>query len=111
MAHNAERSIDEIRAEMAANRFKLASATSEAFDSIRPSTLARNSVNGAKNFVKAEVNTAFGHFRRPDGSLRVDRLLMIGGAVVGAVALVVTLNAVGNRRLALTAQVRGELER
>ncbi len=104
-----DRSVDEIRADVKASREKLASVTGEAFEAIKPANMARAGAEQVKAFAKTEITTIFGHFRHPDGSLRLDRILMVGGAIAGALVLTASVRNIGARR-ALTQQVRKEIE-
>ena len=109
MANNG-RSIDEIRADLAANRAKLGDATAEAIESIKPRNIAKKGVDEVKTFASAEIGAAKAQFLDDEGSLRTDRLMMIGGAVLGLVAVFVTLNVLANKR-AVTFRARKELGR
>lgn len=104
-----DRSLDEIRADVRARSEKLASVTGDVFESIKPANMARASAEQVKAFAKTEINTIFGHFRHPDGSLRLDRILMVGGAVAGALVLVASVRNVGARH-EVVHRVRKEIE-
>lgn len=104
-----DRSVDEIRADVRASREKLASVTGDVFESVKPANMARAGAEQVKAFAKTEINTIFGHFRHSDGSLRLDRILMVGGAVVGALVLAASVRNIGVRR-EVTHQVRKEIE-
>lgn len=104
------RSVDEIRADLAANRAKLADAASEAVESMKPKNIARESAQQVKQFAKTEFDAATSQFRDETGAWRRDRLLMIGGAVLGAVVFFATVSSVANRRT-VAAQARRALER
>ncbi|MBB1484466.1 DUF3618 domain-containing protein [Tessaracoccus sp. MC1865] len=104
------RSVDEIRVDLAANRAKLANATSEAVESMKPKNIARESVSQVKEFAKTEFETATSSFKDESGAWRTDRLLMIGGAVVGAVVFFMAVSSVANRR-SLASQARRAIEK
>lgn len=104
------RSVDEIRVDLAANRAKLANATSEAVESMKPKNIARESAEQVKQFAKTEFEAATSQFRDETGGWRRDRLLMIGGAVLGAVVFFVAVSSVANRRT-LATQARRALEK
>ena len=106
----ATRTVDEIRVDLAANRAKMASATSEAIDALKPANIARESVNQVKQFAATEFKAAQGQFRNEDGSWRTDRLLVIGGAIVGAIVFVATINSIANHR-SIGARTRRAIER
>lgn len=107
MAH---RSVDDIRADLAANRAKLADATAEAMDAVKPQNIARESVSQVKQFAKAEFDAATTPLRDERGAWRADKLLLIGGAVLGVVVFAVTLSSIANRRT-VAASSRRALER
>ena len=104
------RSVDEIRVDLAANRAKLADATSEAVEAMKPKNIARESSEQVKQFARAEFDAATSQFKDEQGAWRTDRLLMIGGAIVGAVVFFVAVSSVANRR-SIAAQQRRALER
>lgn len=103
------RSVDEIRVDLAANRAKLANATSEAVESLKPKNIAKESAEQVKQFAKAEFDAATTPLKDESGSWRMDRLLMIGGAIVGAVVFYVAVSSVANHR-AVSAHTRRALE-
>lgn len=104
------RTVDEIRVDLAANRAKLANAASEAVESMKPKNIARESAAQVKQFAKTEFDAATSQFKDESGAWRTDRLLMIGGAIVGAVVFFVAVSSVANRRV-LTTQTRRALEK
>ncbi|GAA4899335.1 hypothetical protein GCM10025789_16910 [Tessaracoccus lubricantis] len=104
------RSVDEIRVDLAANRAKLANATSEAVESMKPKNIAKESVAQVKQFAKTEFEAATTSFKDEHGAWRTDRLLMIGGAVVGAVVFFMAVSSVANRRT-LASQARRAIEK
>lgn len=106
-----EETIKKLRESLAADRAKLAGATAQAFEAAKPANIARNSADQVKNFAKTEFQTAIGQFREEDGRLKLNRLLMIGGAVLGVVVLAVSVNSIANRRTLSAAQLRKELTR
>ena len=108
---NGSRSVDEIRADLAAARAKLAQATSDAVESVKPQNIARAGVEQAKQFAKAEFESVASQVRDEEGGWRTDRLIAIGGAVLGLVVFVVTINTIANRRTSLEASTRRALTR
>ncbi|MDO5676486.1 MAG: DUF3618 domain-containing protein [Propionibacteriaceae bacterium] len=104
------RTVDEIRVDLAANRAKLANATSEAVEAMKPQNIARESAEQVKQFAKTEFEAATSQFKDEHGGWRTDRLLMIGGAVLGAVVFFMAVSSVANRRT-LATQTRRALER
>ncbi len=97
------RTVEQIRADLAANRAKLVDATNEAVEALKPQNIARESVAQAKQFARSEFDNATSQFRDEKGGWRRDKLLLIGGAVLGAVVFAVTLSRVANQRQLNTA--------
>ena len=103
------RSVDEIRVDLAANRAKMASATSEAVEAMKPGNIAKEGVDQVKQFAKTEFNAATSQLKDDHGAWRRDRLLIIGGAILGAVVFIATINTIANHR-SVEARVRRALE-
>lgn len=108
---NGSRTVDEIRADLAAARAKLAQATSDAVEAVKPQNIARAGVDQAKQFAKAEFDAVASQVRDEEGGWRTDRLIAIGGAVLGLVVFAVTINAIANRRTSIEARTRRALTR
>ena len=100
------RSVEQIRADLAANRAKLSEATADAVESMKPANLAREGVDQVKQFAKTEFDSVTAPLRDEDGGWDLNKLLIVGGAVLGVIAFAVTLNSVANRRVLTTAQRR-----
>jgi hypothetical protein len=71
-----ERSVEQVEAELAAARIRLAGTVDELADAMSPQEIARRQVDRVKSF-----------FLEPDGSLRADRLAKAAGAVAGLATL------------------------
>ena len=104
------RSIDEIRADLAANRVTLGDAVGEGIESVKPKNIAKKGIQEVKTFAETEFGSAKAQFVDDEGGWRTDRLLMIGGAVLGVVAALVALNVVANKR-AVTSRAKKEVGR
>ncbi len=91
------RSIEALRAELAANRQSLASAMGDVVESVRPENVARRTVDGAKSFVRGEFESAKAGLRDENG-WRTDRLAIIGGVAVGIIVVAVALSRMGRHR-------------
>lgn len=91
------RSIDEIRADLARNRVRLSDSVGEAAASANPKRLAKDGVDKAKGFVNSEFTAAKSQFIDEQG-VRIKQVLIVGGAVLGLVAFIVTLNTISNSR-------------
>lgn len=107
---NKGRSIDEIRADLAANRVTLGDAVGEGIESVKPKNIAKKGIQEVKTFAETEFGSAKAQFVDDEGGWRMDRVLMIGGAILGIVAIAVSLNVVANRR-SVSHKVRKELGR
>ncbi|MHA6511263.1 DUF3618 domain-containing protein [Tessaracoccus sp. Z1128] len=111
MSNGSQRSVDEIRADVAAARAKLAQATSDAVESVKPQNIARAGVEQVKGFAKAEFDAAASQVRDEEGGWRTDRLMAIGGALLGLVVFAVTINTIAKRRTSLEARARRAITR
>lgn len=100
------RSVEQIRADLAASRAKLSDATADVVESMKPANLAREGVDQVKQFAKTEFDSVTAPLRDEDGGWDLNKLLIVGGAVLGVIAFAVTLNSVANRRVLTTAQRR-----
>ncbi|NLE97193.1 MAG: DUF3618 domain-containing protein [Propionibacterium sp.] len=105
-----ERTVEDIRAELAGTRAKLRASVADLTESVKPKNIAKKSVEEAKSFVKTEYAEVKSQFVEADGSLRTKRVLAIAGAVVGVVAFAVTVNALAGRRAVRPPRGRKALE-
>lgn len=94
----AERTVEDIRAEMAGTRAKLRASVADLTESVKPRNILRKGADEVKDFARTEYADIRSQFVEPDGSLRTKRVLAIAGAVVGVVAFAVTVNALAGRR-------------
>ncbi|CAL8971364.1 hypothetical protein TESS_TESS_02399 [Tessaracoccus sp. O5.2] len=106
MSNGSNRSVEDIRADLAANRAKLAQAASDAVESVKPANIARAALDETKLFAKTEFEAVASQVRDDEGGWRTDRLLAIGGAVLGLVVFAVTINSIAKRRTSLEARAR-----
>lgn len=110
MASKKARPVAEIRADLARNRVRVADSLGDFVQEVHPKNIAKRSINDAKGFVSDEFNAAKSHVKDENG-WRTDRLLAIGGAVLGVVVFAVTINVIAGRRTrSVQAQVRKALE-
>jgi len=93
-----QRHIDEIRAQMAANRVSVGVSATNVRESLSPKNIAKNGIEETKEFIKGEYASAKAQFVEADGSMNLQRVLVIGGAVLGAIVFFATLNSIGHRR-------------
>ena len=80
-------------------------------ESVKPQNIARAGVDQAKQFAKAEFDNVASQVRDEEGGWRTDRLIAIGGAVLGLVVFAVTINSIANRRTSIEARTRRALTR
>ena len=97
MAKNKTRSISEIRADLARNRAQMAESVSELVEEVNPKNVAQRTVDTAKDFAAAEFEAAKATVKDENG-WRTDRLMVIGGAVLGVIAFVVTVKSISKAR-------------
>ncbi|MGO1385048.1 MAG: DUF3618 domain-containing protein [Arachnia sp.] len=97
MAKNKARSVSEIRADLARNRAQMADSVSELVEEVSPKNVAKRSVDSAKDFAASEFEAAKATIKDENG-WRTDRLMAIGGAVLGVVAFVITLKSISRVR-------------
>lgn len=97
MAKDKARSVDEIRADLARNRAQFADSVSGLVDEVNPKNIAKRGVENAKSFAAMEFEAAKSQVKDEQG-WRTDRLLIIGGAVLGVVVFAITMNSISNAR-------------
>lgn len=105
-----ERTVEDIRAEIASSRQGLKSSFAELRESVEPKNIAKKGVEDVKQFALGEFEQAKAQFVDTEGKLRTKRVLAIAGAVVGTVALVVTLNVLSNRAQINQGRVRKAID-
>lgn len=108
MASSKARPVAEIRADLARNRDRVAASLGDFVDEVHPKNVAKRGVESAKSFVAEEFESAKSQVKDENG-WRMDRVLAIGGAVLGVVVFVVTINTIANRR-SVEYRVRKALE-
>lgn len=97
MAKDKARSVAEIRADLARNRAQVAESVSELIDEVNPKNVAKRSVESAKTFAATEFEAAKAQVKDEHG-WRTDRLMIIGGAILGVVVFAITLNSISHAR-------------
>ncbi|MCC2592400.1 DUF3618 domain-containing protein [Tessaracoccus sp. OS52] len=108
MASSKPRPVAEIRADLARNRAKVSESLGEFVEEVHPKNIAKRGIESAKGFVSDEFEAVKSQVKDENG-WRTDRLLAIGGAVLGVVVFVATLNTIANRR-SVEYRVRKALE-
>ncbi len=97
MAKEKARSVSEIRADLARNRAKMADSVSDLVEEVSPKNIAKRGVDTAKDFAATEFEAVKAQVKDENG-WRTDRLMVIGGAVLGVVAFVITLKSISHAR-------------
>jgi hypothetical protein len=92
-----ERDADQIQADLGATRDRLAAAVETLVDRIHPQRIKQREINGAKHFAHDELENLKALLFTARGDLRTDRLAAVGGAVAGAVGLLLVLRALVRR--------------
>ena len=93
-----ERTVEDIRAEMAGTRAKLRASVADLTESVKPKNILKKGADDAKEFARTEYADLKSQFVEPNGAIRTKRVLAIAGAVVGIVAFAVTVNTLAGRR-------------
>lgn len=111
MPKTTTRPVEEIRADIAASRARMAASLGDFVEEVHPKNVAKRTVSQAKGFVTDEFEAAKAHLKDDGGGWRTDRLLAIGGAVLGVVVFAITINSIAKRRtLAVRARALKALE-
>lgn len=83
----------QIRADIAAARARVSANVSNLVAEVHPTAVKDRTIDDAKSFAQTEFNAAKSQVKDDQG-WRVDRLLMLGAAVVGTVAVLVAVRAI-----------------
>lgn len=108
MASNKPRSVADIQADIARSREKMVTALGDFVEEMQPKNIARRGFEEAKAFVAEDIKAVRAQFK-DDYGWRMDRVLAVGGAVLGIVVFVVTLKSIADHR-SVEARVRRALE-
>ena len=87
------RSPGQIKVDLAAARTRLASNIAGLIEEVHPAEVKARTIDDAKSFARTEADYAKGLVKNQNG-WRTDRLVMAGGALVGAVTVVLVLRAI-----------------
>lgn len=77
------RTPEQIEADLAAARLRLANSAEEFIDQVHPNRIKQRQIDSVKQFVGNEVDAAKALIFNARGDLRQERVLAIAGAVVG----------------------------
>lgn len=97
MAKDKTRSVSEIRADLARNRADVADSLGEFVSEVNPKNVAKRGVEDAKQFAATEFEAVKSQVKDENG-WRTDRLMIIGGAVLGVVVFVITVRSITHVR-------------
>jgi|GEM_PF-418112 len=97
MSSETDRTVNEIRADLASNRQAVAAAMNDFVDSVSPANIAKRGIADAKALAVSEFEAIRDEFRDENG-WRMDRILLIGGVILGAVVLVAGVAAISRGR-------------
>lgn len=92
------RSKEQIQAEIAAARARLASNVEGLITQAHPKAVAARTVQDAKAFAAGEFQAAKAQFVTLDGSPRSGRLAALGVAVLGSIAFLVVVRSIARGR-------------
>lgn len=91
------RSKEQIQAEIAAARARLASNVEGLITQTHPKAVAARTVQDAKSFAAGEFAAAKAQFVSSDGSPRATRIASLAVAAIGAVAFLVVVRGLARR--------------
>lgn len=94
----AERSKEEIAAEIAAARERIASNIEGLITQAHPRAVAMRGLADAKGFIEQEASSAKAQFVAADGSVKTERVLYLAAAVVGSIALMAVLRSLVRKK-------------
>lgn len=92
------RTRQQIESDLTAARSRLAANLESLIDEVHPTNVKQRQVAAIKTVATTEFNNAKSQFQTEDGKWRKDRLALIGGAVVGAVVLLVGVRLLTAKR-------------
>jgi len=87
----------QIEADLKAARARLTGNLEDLIDQVHPNRVKQREIDKIKQRTQAELDNAKSQVMNPDGSPRVDRLAVIGGAVAGLVTFILIVRAIARR--------------
>lgn len=94
----ADRSKEQIEAEIAAARQRLASNIEGLITQVHPRAVVVRGIADVKGILGQEAASAKAQFVGDDGSVKTERVLYLAAAVVGSIALVAVLRSLVGKR-------------
>ena len=80
------RTPEQIEADLAAARLRIAHSAEEFIDQVHPNRIKQRQIDNVKQFVGNEVDAAKSLVYNARGDLRTERLVAVAGAVLGGLA-------------------------
>lgn len=94
MADTSTRSKQDIEAEITAARERLATNVAGLINQVHPKAVVQRGIDEARGLAAAEFANVKSQIVDDQGSLRTERLLLIGGAVAGVVTFVLLVRRI-----------------
>ena len=91
------RTPEQIEADLAAARFRLAHSAEELVDQVHPNRIKQRQIDGVKQFVGNEVDAGKALIFNARGDLRTNRVLAAAGAVVGGLVFLTIVRGLVRR--------------
>ncbi len=91
------RTPEQIEADLAAARLRLAHSAEELVDQVHPNRIKQRQIDGVKQFVGNEVDAGKALIFNARGDLRTNRVLAVAGAVVGGLVFLTIVRALVRR--------------
>ena len=91
------RTPEQIEADLAAARLRLAHAAEEFVDQVHPNRIKQRQIDSVKQFVGNEVDAGKALIFNARGDLRTNRVLAVAGAVVGGLVFLTIVRALVRR--------------
>lgn len=98
MSNQRGRTVEEIRADLARNRAAVSEAAADFVEAYKPKNVAKRTVNEAKSFVAGEFRALKAPLHDEETGWRTDRLMVLGGAVLGIAVFALTMTTISRRR-------------
>lgn len=100
MADSTTRSKQDIEAEIAAARARLADNVAGLINQIHPKAVVQRGIDDARGFAAAEFANVRSQVMDDRGQVRTERVMLIGGAIAGVVTFLVLVRKIirGTRR-------------
>ncbi len=91
------RTPEQIEADLAAARLRLAHSAEDLIDTVHPSRIKQRQIDSVKQFVGNEVDAAKALVFNARGDLRSNRLMAVAGAVVGGLVFLAVVRGLVRR--------------